>query len=333
MTIALPLWLQNAGATAYTAQMWRAHLTSTIGQGVVGVGDWKVSEHAAGANMSVDIAAGSAVIVGTEATGQGAYLCSSDAVESVTLDASPSSGQSRIDLVVATVRDSSISGSDDDMIFDKVTGTPTTGTPAVPTVPASSIVLAQVLVAGLVSSVVNANITDRRVLAPQGVQPVASLDIAGTPGQIVGKSDGTAWVAGTDGSWSAIRRPAVISQDLVAAHANFGGGTWLGWAGGEITLAAPGYPCLIVATVQCYVSNNVGQLRLGISTNGGTSYATSPAVYANSTGALDLIPVHLTYRRTSTGSGGIKIQPQGNCSGAGGMGADGGYVTVTVHPT
>ena len=85
--------------------------------------------------------------------------------------------------------------------------------------------------------------------------------------------------------------------------------------------------------MQCYTSNQPGQLRLGISTDGGSSYTTSPAVWASSTGPLDFCPVHLTFTRTSTGTGGIKIQPQGNCAGAGGMGADSGYVTLTVHPT
>ena len=312
MTIALPLWLQNAGATAYTAQAWRAHLTAGIGQGVIAPGDWKVSEHAAGANMSVDIATGRGAILGTEAAGQGMFLGSSDAVETLTIAASPSSGQSRVDLVVATIRDSSIAGAHDDMIFQVVTGTASAGTPVVPTTPASSVLLATIAVAGLVGTIVDANITDARTLAPQGTAPVSSLSIPGSPGDILGQTDGTAWIADAAGAWSEIRRPGVLSADLVAAHANFGGGTWLPWVGGQISMAAPGFPCLIVATVQCYTSNNTGQMRLGISTNAGSSYTTSPAVWASSTGPLDFCPVHLTFTRTSTGTGGIKIQPQGS---------------------
>lgn len=330
MTISIPLWMQNAG-TVYTAELWRAHTMAT--GGVIAPGDWKVSQHAAGANMSVDISTGSGTVIGTETATQGAYLVSSDAVETVTVGASPASGQSRIDLVVATIRDSQASGTDDDMIFQVVAGTATTGTPAPPTLPASSLLLATILVPGLSAAVTTSMITDARVMSAQGTAPVAAFDAKGTPGQVVGKTDGTAWVAGTDGYWSAIRRPAVSSGDLVAAHANFGGGTWLPWVGGIITLPAPGYPCLVVATVQCYTSNNTGQLRLGISTNGGTSYATCPAVYASSAGPLDFCPVHLTYRRTSTGTAGIVIRPEGNCPGAGGMGADSGYVTYTIHPT
>lgn len=291
MTISIPLWMQNAG-TVYTAQMWRAQTQSTAG--VASPTDWVVSQHAAGANMSVDISVGAGGVTGTETAGQGTYLVSSDAVETVAVSASPSSGQSRIDLVVATIRDSTLSGTDDDMIFQVITGTPSTGTPAPPTLPASSLLLATILVPGLAAAVTTSMITDARVMSSKQGVKFASLN---------------------------------------AAHANFGGGTWLPWAGGEITMTAPRYACLIVATLQCYISNNTGQLRLGISTNGGSSYATSPAVYASSTGVLDFNPVHLTYARTSSGSGGIKIQPQGNCSGAGGMGADGGYVTVTVHPT
>ena len=332
MTLHAPNWLQNLSG-GYTGAADRRILTSLLGEGVLTDADLAVTERAAGANLSVDIAAGTVVIEGTGAVDQGRYLCYSDAVTNLALSAAPPSGQSRIDLICATARDSVVVGADDDWILQVVAGTPTTGTPAVPTLPDSSVALATVLVGALVTTIIDANITGLRTLAPRGMPPFsATPSIPGTEGQIIGTPSG-AMIADASGAWSSVRRPGVLSDSLVASHANFGGGTWLPWVGGEISMSAPGFACLIVATVQCYTTVNPGQVRLGISTNGGSSYSYSPSVYSSSTGALDFSPVHLTYRRTSTGTGAIKIQPQGNCPGSGGMGADGGYVTVTVTPT
>jgi hypothetical protein len=98
-------------------------------------------------------------------------LCTSTAVENVTLDPAPASGTNRIDLVVATARSADWGGANEDFIFQKVNGTQA-ATPVAPAVPAQSVALAQVYVAGGSASVTAGNITDRRpgVLAvPSGV--------------------------------------------------------------------------------------------------------------------------------------------------------------------
>jgi hypothetical protein len=113
--------------------------------------------------MNVSIAPGT-VAVPLQA-GQGAALCRWDAAEVVTLAAAPPSGQSRIDLVIAQVRDNALdAGGNNDFIFASVTGTPASANPAVPTTPPNALVLYQVLVPGAVANLNTATLTDVRSL-------------------------------------------------------------------------------------------------------------------------------------------------------------------------
>lgn len=135
--------------------------------GILVTTDLAVSQRAAGANMSVDVAAGNCVVVGTDVTGQGKYLCKNTAVVNVSIAAAPSSGNSRIDLIVATVRDADADGgAHNDWIIQAVTGTAaTTGTQVAPSAPVSSFILAQIAVGPTVTMILTANITDKRVMA------------------------------------------------------------------------------------------------------------------------------------------------------------------------
>ena len=160
MTLEAPLFLQ---AEDYSAREFRQLTTAALGEGVINkTGDhFKVTQRAAGANFTVDVAAGQAVIVGDGQANQGAYVVQSTAVESVTVPAPPGVG-TRIDLLVARVRDSSVTGTDDDFILEVVQGT--VGNPA-PAVPGSAIPLAEISVSAAQASILNANITDRRTLS------------------------------------------------------------------------------------------------------------------------------------------------------------------------
>jgi hypothetical protein len=92
--------------------------------------------------------------------GQGSALCMWDANETVTIAAAPPSGQSRIDLVVAQVRDNALdSGGNNDFIFSAVTGTAAASNPAVPAVPTNAAAVAQVLVPGAAGNLNTATIT------------------------------------------------------------------------------------------------------------------------------------------------------------------------------
>lgn len=133
--------------------------------GVILPGDLVVTQRGAGANMSVDVAAGRAVVRSTEASSiaAGAYTFLNDATVNLVVSAADPTNP-RIDLVIAQVRDSNYSGASTDARLTVVTGTPA-ASPVVPAVPDSCVVLAQVAVAAAVGSITNAVITDKRTRA------------------------------------------------------------------------------------------------------------------------------------------------------------------------
>lgn len=165
-TLEVPLWMQN---DTFTGSQDRALVDNLWGaDGVINVGDLAVSQRAAGTNMSVDVASGVGVVTGDDTTAQGKYLIRHlSGPTNVPLTTAPGTGQSRIDLIVARIRDAAvIGGANNDFIFDKVTGTAaSTGSQVAPALPNSCLWLADVAVGPNVTTIVNANITNRRVRA------------------------------------------------------------------------------------------------------------------------------------------------------------------------
>lgn len=155
MTLHDPLWLQGL---TYSALDDRQALGGIGDPGVLGAADLAVSQRAAGANMTVDVAAGRAIIAGPA----GSYLVWSDAVENLAIAAAPSPGNSRIDVVYAEVRDvQAMGGVDDDWRVAVVTGTPSS-TPVAPAIPAYAIELARITVGSATTSITNGIITNAR---------------------------------------------------------------------------------------------------------------------------------------------------------------------------
>jgi hypothetical protein len=154
MTRYAPLW-QQAGS--YAASLDRM-LMSTLWPS----GGASGAPAAAVANtMTVSVPPGTLVV--PLQAGQGAALCRWDAAEVVTIAAAPASGNSRIDLVIAQVRDNALdAGGNNDFIFTNVTGTPAASNPAVPATPTNALVVCQVLVPGAVANLNTATLTDRR---------------------------------------------------------------------------------------------------------------------------------------------------------------------------
>lgn len=192
MTLQRPLFQQAAGgdtpfsyAAVATRQMYdMAYAT----EGVVNLG-LQVTQRGAGANMSVDVAAGSCVIIGDDVSGQGKYLCVNDAgALNVVVPAAPVSG-TRIHRVVARIKDKLHNGAwttyewTVELLADTGSGTPA--------LPASAISLARVTVVSGQVTVVNANITDDRVsalLAPARPPQVAS-DAGRAPNPVAGEGN------------------------------------------------------------------------------------------------------------------------------------------------
>ena len=201
-----PGFLQNAG-NVHTAEILRSSYSgllhgvrtasSLVARGgvVLGMGGSLNVLQNGSPNMSVNVSSGQAYVPGTEGTKQATYVCVNDATKNLTITAADGTNP-RIDIIVAKVQDTLYSGAVNSWSLAVVTGTPS-GSPAIPTAPANSILLAQVLVGAGVTSIVNANITDRRVYmaAAGGVIPCASNSRPDTttvpPGTIIYEADTT----------------------------------------------------------------------------------------------------------------------------------------------
>src|SRR5690348_2195735 len=139
-----------------------------VGEAVVDPagGHLAVTEHAGTPNLSVDIAAGSAWILGdTNPDAQPCYRVRNDAV--VNLGISPDPSLDRIVRIVAQITDETFVGTGRTWELQALHGTPA-ASPSAPALPDSALDLATILVAGGATSVVDADITDARATASVG---------------------------------------------------------------------------------------------------------------------------------------------------------------------
>jgi hypothetical protein len=184
MTLYPPLYMQEQAYPAQLDRMFLMDMTSGLGQ-LFTTGSYVVSQRAAGANLSVDVAAGRAIVPGTDTANQGSYYCWSDAVTNVPINTPPGTGQSRIDTIVLQVQDDFVTGGGlSQFQIVPIQGTPaTTGSQVQPTLPASCLALANVLVGPSVGSIVTANITDRRPGSRQNLPRGLITSAQGPPTQ------------------------------------------------------------------------------------------------------------------------------------------------------
>lgn len=178
MTLFRPLFMQAALGDAefeYSANEFRNFwgllfntegVANTNGANTFANNDMKVSQRSAGANMSVDVLGGLAVILGDSVTFQGFYVCFSSATENLVVPAPPASG-TRIHRVVARVRDKLHDGTQTtyDWTLEVLEDTDGSGPPALP---GSALSLATVTVNAGDTSVQNAAIIDTRQSAVMG---------------------------------------------------------------------------------------------------------------------------------------------------------------------
>ncbi len=159
-------------------------------------------------NMTVNVATGRAIIPGTTSALQSAYTYLNDTTKVITIAAAHAT-LPRKDIIIARVQDAAYAGAVNTFTAEVVAGTPA-GSPVVPATPASSIVLAEILLpAGAGgATVTNAMITDRRVwtVAKGGILPIpdaGSRPAAPYLGQAVYRTDlslveiwnGSGWIA------------------------------------------------------------------------------------------------------------------------------------------
>lgn len=164
---------------------------SLVRGGVVGSTDFQVIQRGAGANMSVDIsmpAGGMAYVKGSTISNQGYYAIPVHASTINEVIAAASGTNPRIDSVILHVFDNTIDSTGFSLAQTEVlTGTATSGATlsnrtGAATIPANCLLLADVLVPTSSTSVVTANINDKRL----------SSSMDGLPGQLVATAATTA---------------------------------------------------------------------------------------------------------------------------------------------
>jgi len=159
-----PSWLQQGSHPAENDRLTTQALWKTTG--IVNSTDLQVTQSLTPA-MTVSVAAGYAVIIGTIQTNMGAYMAYNDGAVTLSLTtANPT--LPRIDLVCATVNDAYYTGALNDVTFQVIAGVPN-ASPTAPALPDNSISLATIAVAANATSIVNANITDTRVVTTTSV--------------------------------------------------------------------------------------------------------------------------------------------------------------------
>jgi hypothetical protein len=219
-TLPPPDWLQ---ALSYSANVDRYLIEGVWPNAAGGVlNGLVVAPHAAGANMTVDVAAGVAVCHGTDATAQGSYLCRLLSTYNVgPVPAAPPAGQSRLDRVVLQVNDPAATGTGTaGWGFGIVAGTPATSNPALPPAPPSSVTLATLAIAAGTVSVGAAQITDARSQLQQLVRVLPPPLAAGAALQSYTTPDGEVWVAKggvAGGAWQRARDVLHLSLSRAAA--------------------------------------------------------------------------------------------------------------------
>lgn len=128
-----------------------------------------------GSPEQISVTAGAGVIFDSASASVGPWIFEIDSTKTLSLPARPSTGQSRIDLVVARVYDSDSGlGGAKELKIERINGG-ASATPSEPTAPAGSLILARLLVPDTGSITVTPN--PARTVAAGGVLPVATTAV------------------------------------------------------------------------------------------------------------------------------------------------------------
>lgn len=189
MAILLPNYLQTGKYSAKKDR--RVNSAEVMREGIVRKGHFALAQRAAGANMSVDVAAGEAWVKGDSATDQGYYHVVNDATVNVPLTAASGSNP-RVDTIVLAVNDSTEVGGSDSYLLEALAGTPTAAATlanlkGVAAVGSTKLILGYVLVATSATKVETAAMGGLKdpisFFAEQGTTKAEPFAIAGAPPQ------------------------------------------------------------------------------------------------------------------------------------------------------
>lgn len=288
------------GTTVAGEEIRRTLKALTKTQGVLAYGDLAITQNGT-PNMSVNVAAGEAIIFGTEQTEQGAYHVYNDATVNKTISAADATNP-RYDLIMARVRDAEYSGATRAWDILVKTGTPA-ASPAVPGGEANSLNLGVVLVGAGVTSITTANITDYRVRADRlGYTKVRrtagnyTLNSASWANVDTGLDLTLAAAAGDvieyaiNGLWGNEAVAVALDVECTASGTKWGGGGTglVGWRGPvsvENPVSGSAFRTLVAADVS---SGNV-VLRLKYKTDS----AANKTLYGTTNEPLDLVARNL----------------------------------------
>lgn len=215
ITLTWPLTSDGVGAVTYTANNWRTLLTNLFSEGILGATSFDVSERAAGANMTLDVTAGVAVLAGDDAVGQGNYLVEATATLGAFTIGTADASNPRIDRVGIQLNDPSEGGAAGrNCTFVTVPGT-AAASPSAPALPDSFFELAQVTVPAAATSIVNANITDTRVSARSAHDTIATDQV--TTAKILDSAVTTAKIADANVTGAKIAGFTITAGNIAGA--------------------------------------------------------------------------------------------------------------------
>lgn len=248
MTVQKPYALQNR--VDHSALLFRRALAGVVPvEGVASLDDLVVTQTGT-PSMAVSVTAGSCFVDCYSALG-GMYHALNDAAVTVPVAAAHAS-LTRYDLLVLRVQDTSFGAGADDADLFVVQGTPS-GSPAEPSLPTGSgvsmLVLARITVPGAASSIVNANITDRRVRAGTMTRPPYLTRLRRTT-DINAVTNGTE----TTPTWESATTPT--------------GYRAMSWAGSGITIPESGVYAVTATTSVVVASSATSNMRLDVKRDG-----------------------------------------------------------------
>lgn len=164
--------MQN-DTTDQSADVFRLLLRDLVAErhGIIQDTAYAVAQRGAGANNSVDVAAGGIIVPGTEAGLQGYYYIVNDATVNLPMATAADAALPRIDAVIVRARDSFYSGADNDAGLVYVPGT-AAASPVEPDLVAlgykNYYKLATISVPANDNTIVTGDITDTRLTGTQG---------------------------------------------------------------------------------------------------------------------------------------------------------------------
>jgi hypothetical protein len=281
-----PSWLQNGSHPAEndrlttTGILWKS-------KGIADYGSFRVSQSGTPA-MTVSVAAGHAMILGTQTATQGLYIAYNDAATTVAISTA-STTLPRIDRICLTVQDSFYGGTaNNQVILQAIAGTPN-ASPVAPAEPANSLTIALVAVAANTTAIVNGNITDARVTAQLSENAFTAANVAANTLSINGISGQTGKAlkindnTGTQKFAVAVDGTLTFADGSTQATAAVGGVTSVSGGNG---ITATGTTSVSVAintlvtadlTSAQTLTNKIltsPQINAGVNTQSGTTYTT-----------------------------------------------------------